>query len=286
MVGRILLAVALVLAPATAAAQTGVLVVAHGADLGWNNRVRETVAQVQWNGPVAIAFLMGAEKDSVGWSSGVQALVAQGAKRIAVVPLMVSSHGSHYRQIRHYAGELAEMPAELSGHDHGMPEHPDVPMAVSPALDAAPEFAEALASRWRALDGKDRARPVLLVAHGPNAPDDAERWVADISAVSAELREATGGELHVGLLRDDAPAEVRAAAVAAMRDTVLAMAKRSGDSVLALPVMISAGSITRVKIPRDLDGLPISYHAEPLAPSPALARWIERMAGRTVGSRR
>ena len=82
----------------------------------------------------------------------------------------------------------------------------------------------------------------------------------------------------MALLRDDAPPEVRKAAVAAMRDTVLAMAERAADSVVAMPVMISSGSITRVKIPADLDGLPIRYRAEPLAPRVELARWIERSA--------
>ncbi|MGH7657868.1 MAG: hypothetical protein ACREL6_06505, partial [Gemmatimonadales bacterium] len=132
------------------------------------------------------------------------------------------------------------------------------------------------------LDPRDRQRPLLLVAHGPNAGEDAVRWTADINAVSDGLREATGSEVYVALLRDDAPAEVRAAAVAAMRDTVLAMSARAQDSVVAMPVMISSGSITHTKIPRDLAGLPLRYRAEPLAPLPALARWIERIAALEV----
>jgi sirohydrochlorin ferrochelatase len=155
-------------------------------------------------------------------------------------------------------------------------------MRVTPALDAAPELAEALAGRWSQLDQRDRSRPLLLVAHGPNSAEDAERWIADITAVSEGLKQATGRDLHVALLRDDAPATVRAAAVQAMRDSVLAMAGRGGDSVVAMPVMISSGSITRTKIPRDLADLPLRYHAEPLAPHAARARWIERSAALAV----
>jgi sirohydrochlorin ferrochelatase len=102
--------------------------------------------------------------------------------------------------------------------------------------------------------------------------------------VSEGLRIRTRSDLHVALLRDDAPPEVRRAAIAAMRDTVLAMAARAADSVVAMPVMISSGSITRVKIPADLDGLPIRYRAEPLAPRAELARWIERSAKESAES--
>ena len=280
-----MLAAALLLAlPAAGHAQQGLLLVAHGAGHEWNARVRETLAQVRWTrGPAGVAFLMGEEADSAGWDAAVARLVREGAQEIVVVPLMVSSHGSHYRQIRYYAGELDSLPPELAAHDH-RPAHaaPPVPMRVTAALDAAPELAEALAGRWSELDARDRNRPLLLVAHGPNSAGDAERWIADISAVSEGLKQATGRELHVALLRDDAPAAVRAAAVQAMRDSVLAMAARAGDSVVAMPVMISSGAITRTKIPRDLADLPLRYRAEPLAPHAALARWIERSAALAV----
>ena len=282
---RLLIAAALLLAlPAAGQAQQGLLLVAHGAGHEWNARVRQTLEQVRWTrGPAGVAFLMGEEADSAGWEAVVARLVRDGAKEIVVVPLMVSSHGSHYRQIRYYAGELDSLPPELAAHDHHSAHAtPAVPMRVTAALDAAPELAEALAGRWSELDEHDRSRPLLLVAHGPNSASDAERWIADISAVSEGLKQATGRELHVALLRDDAPAAVRAAAVQAMRDSVLAMAARAGDSVVAMPVMISSGAITRTKIPRDLAGLPLRYHAEPLAPHAALARWIERSAALAV----
>jgi sirohydrochlorin ferrochelatase len=267
-------------APGVAQAQEGLLVVAHGAGAEWNARVRETVAQVKWEeGPVGIAFLMGQEKETAGWNAAVAQLVAQGARRIVVVPLMVSSYGSHYRQIRYFAGELAALPPELAKHDHGSHAPPPVPMRVTAALDDAPELAATLAARWAELGEADRRRPLLLVAHGPNDSTDAVTWIAHITAVSQGLRSRTRADLHVALLRDDAPADVRNAAVAAMRDSVLAMSRRAADSVVAMPVMISAGTITQVKIPADLDGLPIRYRAEPLAPHPELARWIERKAG-------
>src|SRR5688572_11592495 len=127
---------ALLLASSALSAQsgrTGLLVVAHGATPAWNLRVREAVAQVKWDrGPVAVAFLMGGEADSAGWSAGVKRLVAEGATDAIVVPLMVSTWGDHVRQIEHYAGLRNELPAGLAAHDHrDLPSTPTIPMRVT-----------------------------------------------------------------------------------------------------------------------------------------------------------
>jgi sirohydrochlorin cobaltochelatase len=275
-----LAALAAVLAvPATARAQTGLLVVAHGANAEWNDGVRATVAQVSWSrGPVATAFLMGPEADAHGWDSAVTRLVRSGASDIVVVPLMVSSHGSHYRQVLHYAGALDELPEELGSHAHHAMA-PPVPMRVTAALDHSPELGMALGARWAELDSTDRRRAVLLVAHGPNGDADAALWMSALASVGAELdRAGLRQDFRIGLLRDDAPAPVRAGAVAAMRDTLLALAQRTSDSVVVLPVMIATSSITRVRIPTDLAGLPMRYARVALTPHPAIARWIERLA--------
>lgn len=263
----------------------GVLVVAHGATPAWNARVRATVDQVRWSdGPVAVAFLMGDESASAGWDAGLRALAASGATRVVVVPLMVSTFGDHVRQIEHYAGLRPALPAGLAEHDHrdgGLT--PALPMRVTSALDAAPELGAILLDGWRLLPATDRPRPILLLAHGPQAEEDAVRWMRNIDR-AAEVLSAGGatGEIRVGLVRDDATPEGRAAAVAAVRDTVAALAARARDSVVVLPVLISTGSLDRVKLPGDLAGLPVAMRPSPLAPSPRLARWIERVAAEAL----
>lgn len=258
-----------------ARAQTGLLVVAHGAGAEWNGLVRETVVQVNWDGPVATAFLMGPEAATAGFGEAVRTLVDRGVRDIVVVPLMVSSHGSHYRQIRYCAGELDDLPPELREHHHGpRPDRP-VPMRVTPALDDAPELRQALAAAWASLDEVSRARPLLLVAHGPNDDDDAARWIENVDRALASV--AAAPVVRVGLMRDDAPAAVRAGAVAGMRQTIVDLAAGGKDSVTVLPLLISTGRMTAVTIPADLEGLPIRYLPRALAPSPFLAQWIARM---------
>ena len=270
--GGLLLAQA---APAASQSNTGVLVVAHGANPAWNEKVRATVAQVRWNGPVEVAFLMGAEADSSGWNAGIERLVRRGAEEIVAVPLMVSSQGGHYRQIRYYAGELEDWPAEL-GHDHGPRVRSPVPVRVTPALDGAAELGRVLRDRWQALGSTDRARPLLLVAHGPSTDEEAAIWVRDLRRAAGEIGPAV--RVEVGLLRDDAAPPVRAAAIAQIHATVRSMLTTPADSVAALSVLISSGRINAVTIPKDLAGLPVSYTGAALTPHAELARWIERMA--------
>lgn len=261
--------------------RTGLLVVAHGATPGWNAGVRATVAQVHWaEGPVSVAFLMGPDADSSGWNAGLRALAAQGATEVVVVPLMVSTYGDHVRQIEHYAGRRPTLPAGLEAHDHrDGAGAPSLPMRVTGALDAAPELGAILLDGWRTLPASDRDRPVLLVAHGPQTDDDAARWERNLLGV-AEVLHAGGvrAAIRVGLVRDDAVGPRRAEAVRLVRDTVVALSGAAGDSVVVIPVLISTGSLDRAKMPGDLAGLPVVMRPMPLAPSPRLARWIERVA--------
>ena len=283
---RLALAALLCLAPKALPAQTGLLVVSHGANAEWNGQVRETMAQVRWDGPAQAAFLMGPEASTSGWNQAVAALVASGAKSIVVVPLMVSSHGSHYRQIQFYAGVIESLPPELAGHDHGEHQTPPVPMVVTAALDASPEMLEALVERWRGLDGVRRNAPLVLLGHGPQAPDDASRWIAAFQAALDQLKSAGhAAEGRSALLRDDAAPEVRASSIREMRDTVAALASRAGDSVTVMTVLISQGGMQRVTIPRDLEGLPVRFAPVSLTPLAAIARWIERVARDADGPR-
>ncbi len=272
-------------------AQTGLLVVAHGANQPWNDGVRKVVEQVRWSGPVATAFLMGPEAGTSGWGAGVTALTQAGAKRIVVVPLMVSSAGAHFEQVRFYAGEIAELPKALAAHAQGGPgghgghaDHgshhgaPSVPMTVTPALDDAPELGLAIQSIWAELPSADKTRPLVFVAHGPTSDEEAAIWVANLSRAVGPVASAAGVPFAIDLIRDDAPPPMRAAAVEKTRQTILDFAARARDSVTVLPLLISRSAINTVTIPKDLANLPISYHPAALAPSVHLARWIERIA--------
>lgn len=277
------LAAASVTSTAPLSAQTGILVVAHGADSAWNQRVFDVVRLVHWNGPVDVAFVMGDAARAHSFAAGITAIEHAGARRIVIVPFMVSTFGGHVTDIHRMAtGEAPEIMPRSSTGAMEMADTtvtPDVPVRVVAALDSSAELGTAIADRWRELPARDRARVLVLVAHGPNDDSSAVHWIRNIDAATRALApQLPDRAVHVELLRDDAPAPVRAAAVSAMRDTITALARTSGDSVMVMTVLISAGAINTQVVPHDLAGMPMHYFGAALAPDPALARWIERRA--------
>jgi plasmid stabilization system protein ParE len=151
-------------------------------------------------------------------------------------------------------------------------------MTVTAALDASPEMLDALVERWRGLDAARKDAPLVLLGHGPQAPDDAAKWIAAFQSALDQLASAGhNADGRSALLRDDAAPDVRAASIRELRDTVSALALRARDSVTVMTVLISQGGMQRATIPKDLEGLPVRYAPVSLTPLAAIARWIERV---------
>lgn len=258
----------------------GTLVVAHGGGAEWDGQVLAVAQQVRTGGPVEVAFLMGPGARERRFQDAVARLVQAGARRIVVVPLLVSSHSGHYEQIRYLVGATDSLDAMMLHHLHmaGI-ERPAtrVPMTLTSALDSAPELATILAARYRAHAAAPGRDALLLVGHGPNEADEYAAWMQHLRAVAAQVRAQTGApSVLVELVRDDAPPLVRAEAVRRIRELVELQHAATGRPVVVVPILVARGRLTTDKLKGDLEGLPIRYAGEGLAPHPALARWIER----------
>lgn len=271
-----------VAAPSVAAAQggrVGTLILAHGGDRGWNDQVRTIARLVQTGGPVEVSFLMGPEAPAHRFQDAARRLADGGASSIVVVPLLVSSHSGHYEQIRWLAGETEELEEMMHHHLHmaGIERaEVRVPIRVARAIDDSPDVARVLAERARAMEPETAGRALYLLGHGPNDDAAYAQWMRNLRPVADSVRAATGfAQVGVGLVRDDAPADVRAAAVAQVRAEIQAQHAATGQPVVVVPVLISRGNVSEVKFRRDLEGLPVVYNGEPLLPHPGLARWIE-----------
>ena len=261
-------------------ATVGVLLVAHGGDSSWNQRVLDVAADVRTLTPIEVGFLMGPAARTRRFQDQVARLVSRGVQRIVVVPLLVSSFSGHFLQIRYLAGAPVLLDSAMMHHLHmaGLePARVRVPLVVTPAMDDAPEVAALLAERARSLADDPASRALFIVAHGPNSSEDHAAWMRNLRIIADSVRARVPfRDVRVEVVRDDAPAAVRAEAVAGVRDLIELQYAATGKPVLVVPLFISQGSITRQNIPRDLAGLPIVYRGEPLLPSDHVTRWIER----------
>ena len=279
--------IALAIFTTTAGAQAanpslGTLVVAHGGDSTWNALVLDAARAARTGGPVEVSFLMGPAARETRFQDGIARLERQGVGAIAIVPLLVSSYSGHYDQIRYLAGDSVRLDESMMHHLHmaGI-QRPSskVPLRVTKAMDDAPHVARVLGERARGLAISPARQAVFIVGHGPNSAEDYAAWMANLRVV-ADTVKALGGfrDVRVDVVRDDAPAPVRAEAVRRVRELIELQHLLTGERVVVVPVLVSKGAISRDKLPNDLRGLPIIYVGEPLLPHPQISRWIEDRA--------
>jgi hypothetical protein len=198
------------------------------------------------------------------------------------VPLFVSSHSEHMDQLRYLIGERETLDETMMHHLHmsGIERPADRSgLRLTAALDSSPELAAALAARGRQLADDRGDRALFLLGHGPNGAEDYARWMAALRPVAEASRRAAGYRtVAVELVRDDAPPAVRSEAVKRAREMVSLLYAATGKPVAVVPALVATGSISRVKLKADLDGLPVLYTGDAVLPDKSLARWVERMA--------
>lgn len=260
------------------------LLVAHGAAAGWNSRIDSLAATLRADGrvkgPVAVSFLMGPAAATTRFQDSVDLLMRSGASCVVVVPLLISSHSGHYEQIRYLAGKTDTLDSEMQHHLHmsGVTRPSgNVAMAITPALDDAPELARTISKRALALVPSPAGRALFLFGHGPNSAEDYAAWMTNLRAVADSVRQITGfASVAVELVRDDAPAAVRTEAVLRAREIVSLQRAATGQDVAVVPLLISGGDVSRRKLPADLAGLPVLYSGVPILADQEIARWVER----------
>ncbi|MCL6480658.1 MAG: hypothetical protein K6U02_02925 [Firmicutes bacterium] len=257
---------------ASAGAHDALLIVAHGAQQpGWNQRILRLAEQVQWPGPVGVAFLMGAAPghrlDTVA-----ARLDAAGVVRIIVLPLLVSSHSEHYEELRYYVGQRAEPPP----HAHNPPLRTRAKLVLAPAMDDHPILTRILVDQVRAISTDPASESLVLVAHGPNEDKENHIWLEQLGRHAERLQEQFHfRRVEVTTLRDDAPAPIRDAATEQLRQIVRCAAEDS--RVLVVPVLISVGHIQK-QIHERLKGLSYTMSETGLAEHPLAAAWIQQQA--------
>jgi sirohydrochlorin ferrochelatase len=258
--------------PASPPASDGLLVIAHGARMeGWNERVIRMVDQVEWTGPKGVAFLSPRTPDQE-LANVADRLEKAGARRIVIVPLLVSSFSDHYEEIRYYGRDRKDAPPH---HEHG-PLKTTAELLVSPAMDSDRLLGRILVDQIRSVSQDPAKESVMLVAHGPNDEVDNERWMACLKVQAAYLQKTLGfRRVDAATIRDDAPKPVKDAAIAGMRDRVQSYGADS--KALILPVLISVGRL-QAEIAGHLKGIDHVMSKSGVSTHPLTAEWIRQQA--------
>ncbi len=259
------------------AQQVGVLVLAHGGTGRWNRLVTNAVRAAKLRDPVEVAFGMGMHAQEVrAIQRAVDDLEEQGAARIVVVPLLVSSASEVMRQYEYLLGLRERGPWEGVA-----PVSLHVPVVMMAPLDDDPVVAEVLLERAQELSRRPQQETIVLVAHGPVSEEDNNRWIEALSRVGQRLQ-TTGGFRGVVpvTMRDDAPAAVQEEATRQMREAVRRHAETG--RALVIPVLLANGGIEG-KIPKRLNGLSYAYRGRALLPHPKISQWIARRVEQGLG---
>jgi sirohydrochlorin ferrochelatase len=255
--------------------KVGVLVLAHGGRPEWNEQVKKAVKEAKLDQPVEIAFGMGMMPAEV---EGVQAALNRLEKRkvnsIVVLPLLVSSDSSVYRQFEYLFG----FRDEPSWPEHG---HEILPLSIprgvqirfGHALDRSGYVSEILLARAEKLSKDPAKEAIVIVAHGPETAEENAKWLASMENLSEKIQDQGGfSALALATLQDDAPPEVRDEATRNLREKVQTLS--GGLRVIVVPLLLSRGGIEK-KIPERLKGLEFVYSGETLLPDPKISLWIK-----------
>lgn len=263
---------------AALAAFPGLLLLAHGGNHShaageaggtWNRNVETIATALDATTPTAVAFGMA---DPASVQAAVDALEARGVDTILAVPLFVSSHSPIIGNLRYILG-LQPTLAATSRLKHLDRVETAATVHFGAAMDDHPLISEILLQRAQeAAQTPPPRTTVVLIAHGPNDPNENRRWLDDLAAHAAYVQ-TRGGFRAVRYLthRNDAPPAVKHEARTALRAAVAEAAQ--GGGAVVVPVLLSAGGIEQ-QIEADLEGLDYRF-AGPLLPHPNVQAWIE-----------
>lgn len=260
----------------------GVLVMAHGGIEEWEQGVLETVAPIQRDHNLEVAFGMA---DAYSIQEAVSKLEHKGADKIAVIRLFISGE-SWYERTQKILGLVDGAPTrEEYAHDaaqahggHGaegmrmefwqIESNAQFTMSEQGLADAE-QMAEVLLARANELSTEASAEDVIILAHGPEDDEENERWLENIEQRTVLIKaQHNFRSVHVATLREDWE-DKREAAETHLRQLV-ETANSTGGTALVIPYRVHGfGPYEEV-----FEGLDYRANQVGLIPHSAVADWI------------
>jgi sirohydrochlorin ferrochelatase len=281
---------------AQAAPKVGILLLAHGGQPQWNERVLEVATRVNDSKPTEVAFGMATRANI---QAAIDKLAGRGVTEIIAVPLFVSSHSSVITSTEYLLGLRAEAPkdlaifAKMNHASHGATAAPDhsahaghapaadpaspvtttVPIRMTPALNRHPLVGAIVVDRAKSISVAPEKEAVILVAHGPVPDEDNRRWLEDMAVLAQQIKgSAPYASVEYMTVRDDAGPAMREAATKELREKVSAQIGQ-GRKVLIVPHLMSFGGIEQ-GVKKRLEGLEYTMTTQALMPDGRIVQWV------------
>jgi len=299
----------------------GVLVIAHGSPSEtWCTPVRDAVAEVDLPYPVELGFLEFVQNETI--NDAVGKLDNAGVTKIIAIPLFISSHSSHIREIEYVLGLRETLPAMselvvvegvdmersvvLMGDGYAISHvpvktgpdgviramgHPGEEEELNPVeIDADIILTDAMDDHWlvagiiadHTTDQSENPEyeTLVLVAHGTEEENNFAGWVNSTSSLAnkARLKLAYWSDPAIGLAGTETVFIHHNETL--HPEFTLSPIVENAECPVVVPLMVSEGYFTGVKIPGLLENLTYAYDGSALTPHPNVAKWIEMSAAK------
>lgn len=261
-----------------ASGKVGVLALAHGFKKEANQQFTARFERTGEAYPTTYAFGM-AMMTSDHIQSAITALEEAGAETIIVIPTTTADNSTLVQQWDYIFGKTDES-AYL-----------DVPRVKSSAQvvwtdtpTADPIVTSIMLAYARELSTDPANELLIIMGHGPQSQADNEKELM-ILARHAEALKIEGGfnDVKFGNVQDDAPTEVRAANVAAIRGNAQDAVDQGHDVIIVTTSLTNSGVVKRMK--SDVEGL-AAFNDKGLMEHPLFGSWIDKVVAqaREAGS--
>lgn len=247
--------------------RVGVLALAHGFKEKGNRQFVEAFSDASETYPTTYAFGM-AMMTSDHIQSAITALEDAGVETIVVIPTTTADNSTLIRQWDYIFG-LEKESAYL-----------DVPRVQSKARviwtdtpTAHPIMSAILLDYARAMSSDPANELVIIMGHGPQSAEDNAKELALMAQHAAYIKES-GGFMDVKFanVQDDAPTEVRAANVEAIRANAQAAIDQGHKVLVVTTALTESGVVSRMR--EDVQGV-ATFSSKGLMEHPRFSEWID-----------
>ena len=245
--------------------EIGFVIMPHGADIDWNESIREPLREIVQNRRVEYAFSMA---DSYVLSRAVTRLEERGARGIVV--LRVFSQASSFRDRIEFLIGLGAQPGPTMGMAPPSRIHSASIFTTVGGIENHPLFARGLLERARELSTDPSNETVLLLGHGAGADEDNQRWLDNLESIAAQMHEQGDGfaDIRWANWREDWP-QYRDAEEA----NIMAMVQEEEDLGRTV-IVIPARTTLSGPEPDQLGEFNHVRIGTGFAPHPLFAQWV------------